>query len=320
MSKLLNSIAPGLVSSGVSTIGNLIGSGITAGQSYKYQQKLAEQQFGYNKQLLQMQMDYNNPKTQLDYYKKAGINPYAAIGNNTSVSLPSVGQGNVSVPDLSQLGSSAVNSYVQGTLLGSQKDLQVAQAQQAINQAQVYEQTKLKLAAETKNQNIQNDILSRTANDHVKLARAEVAMRWAQVGQNESQSALNELQAISMELTNRALPTQLSQSIAEQAGNIKLQYLQGSLTLAQTKAALAAAFKSSQEAYGVHLDNSITSRIADSYVDNYIKTNAKLQKEIEILTKQEKWYELEKLLGAVASGVGSAVGIGKLRSLSRVAE
>ncbi len=314
---ILAKVAPGLVSSGVSTIGNLLGAGMSASQSYRYQQKLAEQQFGYNKQLLQMQMDYNNPKTQLGFYKAAGINPYAAIGNNTSVSLPSVSQGNVSTPDLSQLGSNAVNSYAQGTLLGSQKDLQVAQAQQAINQAQVYEQTKLKLASETKNQDIQNDILSRSANDHVKLARAEVAMRWAQVGQNETQSALNELQAISMEVSNRALPTQLSQSIAEQAGNIKLQYLQGRLTLAQTKAALAAAFKSSQEALGVQLDTSITSRIADSYVDNYIKTNSKLQKEIEILTKQEKWYELEKLLGAVASGVGSVVGIGKFRALFR---
>lgn len=314
---ILSKVAPGLVSAGVSTIGNLIGAGMSAGQSYRYQQKLAEQQFGYNKQLLQMQMDYNNPKTQLGFYKAAGINPYAAIGNNTSVSLPSVSQGNVSVPDMSQLGSNAVNSYAQGTLLGSQKDLQIAQAQQAIQQAHVYEQTKLKLAAETKNQNIQNDILARSANDHVKLARAEVALRWAQVGQNETQSALNELQAISMEVSNRALPIQLSQSIAEQAGNIKLQYLQGRLTLAQTKAALAAAFKSSQEALGVQLDNSITSRIADSYVDNYIKTNSKLQKEIEILTKQEKWYELEKLLGAVASGVGSAVGIGKITKLFR---
>lgn len=317
MGKLLSSIAPGLVSAGVSTIGNLIGAGMSASQSYRYQQKLAEQQFGYNKQLLQMQMDYNNPKTQLGFYKAAGINPYAAIGNNTSVSLPSVSQGNVSQPDLSQLGTNAVNSYAQGTLLGSQKDLQVAQAQQAVNQAQVYEQTKLKLASETKNQNIQNDILSRSANDHVKLARAEVALRWSQVGLNETQSALNELQATAQEVSNRALPIQLAQSIAEHAGNIKLQYLQGKLTVAQTKAALAAAFKSSQEALGVQLDNSITSRIADSYVDNYIKTNAKLQKEIELLTKQEKWYELEKLLGAVASGVGSAVGIGKIRLLFR---
>ena len=311
------SILPGLVSAGVSTIGNLIGAGLSANQSYKYQKRLAEQQFGYNKQLLQMQMDYNNPKTQLGFYKAAGINPYAAIGNNTSVSLPSVSQGNVSSSDLSQLGTNAVNSYAQGTLLGSQKDLQVAQAQQAINQAQVYEQTKLKLASETKNQNIQNDILSRSANDHVKLARAEVAMRWAQIGLNETQSALNEFQATAMEVSNRALPIQLSQSIAEQAGNIKLQYLQGRLTLAQTKAALASAFKSSLEAYGVQLNNTITSRITDSYVDNYIKTNEKLQKEIEILSKQEKWYELEKLLGVVASGVGSAVGIGKARMLFR---
>ncbi len=314
---ILAKIAPGLVSAGVSTIGNLIGAGITSNSSFKNQQKLAAQQFEYNKQLMQIQQDYNNPKSQLGFYKQAGINPYAVLGHNTSVSLPSVGQGNVQTPDLSQMGTSAVNAYQQGTLLSSQKDLQIAQAQQAINQAQVYEQTKLKLAAETKNQYIQNDILSRSANDHVKLARAEVAMRWAQVGQQETQAALNELQAISMEVSNRALPIQLSQSIAEQAGNIKLQYYQGKLTIAQARAALAAAFKSTQEGLGIKLDNAITSRIADTYVDTYIKSNSKLQKEIEILTKQEKWYELEKLLGSIASGVGSAVGIGKLRVLTK---
>lgn len=314
---LFDKILPGLVSSGVSTIGNLIGAGLSGSQSYHYQQKLAAQQFDYNKQLLQMQQEFNNPKTQLEYYKQAGINPYAALGNNTSVSLPSVSQGNVSVPDMSQLGSNVVNAYSQGTLLSSQKDLQVAQAQQALQQAQLYEQTKLKVASETKSQDLQNDILSRTANDHVKLARAEVAMRWAQVGQSETQSALNELQAIAMEVSNRALPTQLSQSIAEQAGNIKLQYYQGKLTIAQARAALAAAFKSTQEGLGIKLDNAITSRIADTYVDTYIKSNSKLQKEIEILTKQEKWYELEKLLGSIASGVGSAVGLGKLRILTK---
>lgn len=314
---LFAKILPGLVSSGVSTIGNLLGGSMSGSQSFKYQQKLAAQQFDYNKQLLQMQQEYNNPKTQLEYYKQAGINPYAAIGNNTSVSLPSVSQGNVSVPDMSQLGSTAVNAYNQGTLLSSQKDLQVAQAQQALQQAQLYEQTKLKVASETKSQDLQNDILSRTANDHVKLARAEVAMRWAQVGQSETQSALNELQAISMEVSNRALPIQLSQSIAEQAGNIKLLYYQGKLTIAQTRAALAAAFKSTQEGLGIKLDNAITSRIADTYVDTYIKSNSKLQKEIEILTKQERWYELEKLLGIISTGVGSAVGLGKLRMLTK---
>lgn len=314
---LFAKILPGLVQSGVSTLGNLLGAGISGSKSYEYQQKLAAQQFDYNKQLLQMQQEFNNPKTQLEYYKQAGINSYAALGNNTSVSLPSVSQGNVSVPDMSQLGSNAVNAYSQGTLLSSQKDLQVAQAQQALQQAQLYEQTKLKVAAETKSQDLQNDILSRTANDHVKLARAEVAMRWAQVGQSETQSALNELQAIAMEVSNRALPIQLSQSIAEQAGNIKLQYYQGKLTIAQARAALAAAFKSTQEGLGIKLDNAITSRIADTYVDTYIKSNSKLQKEIEILTKQEKWYELEKLLGSIATGVGSAVGLGKLRILTK---
>ena len=76
------SAAGGLLSGGLSTIGNLLG----ANHSFKMQQKLAAQQFDYNKQLMQMQMDYNNPANQISMYRSAGINPYAALGNNTSIS------------------------------------------------------------------------------------------------------------------------------------------------------------------------------------------------------------------------------------------
>ena len=168
-------VGEGLISSGVTSLLNAFGSQLSADKQYQYSKKLAAQQFDYNKQLMQMQMDYNNPANQMSMYRQAGVNPYAALGNSTSISAGSVGLPSTPSYDLSQLGTNAVNTFQQGFLMKSQKDLQIAQAQQALAQTDVNNQTKLKLAADTKNQNIQNEILSRTSNDQVKLAQAEVA-------------------------------------------------------------------------------------------------------------------------------------------------
>lgn len=291
-----------IIAAGVSTLGNLLGGQLSASEQYKYQSKLAEQQFGYNKELLQLQQDYNNPKNQLAMYRAAGINPYAALGNNTSVSLPSVGQGSASAPNFGNLGTDAVNAYAQGNLMQSDKDLRVAQAQQAVSQAQMFEQSRLKLAEDTKNQRIQNHILETTANDHIKLARAEVNLAWAQVGQHETQAALNELLAIAQKTTNDALPKQIQMSLAESASRIQLQYLQGQLSKAQASAALAAAYKSECEAIGVKVDNRIKGALEFDYIENFVKQNDKLREEIERLSKENNWIELRNLLESINSG------------------
>lgn len=104
----LGSLISGLgsmLAGGISTIGNLAG----ANKSFKMQQQLAAQQFDYNKQLMQMQMDYNNPANQLSMYRSAGVNPYAALGNNTSISATSVGQG--SAPNMSNIGTVSQSRY-----------------------------------------------------------------------------------------------------------------------------------------------------------------------------------------------------------------
>lgn len=310
-------VGEGLISSGVSSLLNAFGSHLGAEKQYQYSQKLAAQQFDYNKQLMQMQMDYNNPANQMSMYRQAGVNPYAALGNSTSVSGSSVGLPSAPSYDLSQLGSNAVNSFQQGYLMQSQKDLQIAQALQALSQADVFNQTKLKLAADTKNQNIQNEILSRSANDHVKLAQAEVALRWAQVGQHETQSALNELQALAQTTLNKALPKQIEMELSEAASRINVQYLQGQLSKAQCQAALASAFESSCRAQGIQIDNKLQQRLANEYYDNYVEQNDKLRKEIEMLSKQNDWYAIEKVLGSVATGVASAYGVGKSAKIFR---
>ena len=314
-------VGEGLISSGVTSLLNAFGSQLSADKQYQYSKKLAAQQFDYNKQLMQMQMDYNNPANQMSMYRQAGVNPYAALGNSTSISAGSVGLPSTPSYDLSQLGTNAVNTFQQGFLMKSQKDLQIAQAQQALAQTDVNNQTKLKLAADTKNQNIQNEILSRTSNDQVKLAQAEVALRWAQVGQQETQSALNELQALSQITLNKALPKQIEMELAEAASRINVQYLQGQLSKAQCQAALASAFESSCRAQGIQIDNKLQQRLANEYYDNYVEQNDKLRKEIEMLSKQNDWYAIEKVLGSVATGVASFYGAGKagmiFRSLRR---
>ena len=93
----------GILGAGLSTIGNLVGNNI----SFSQQKQLAADQFNYNKQLMQIQMDYNKPSNQISEYRKAGINPYAALGNNTSISGSSVGQGNAS--NMGMLGSDEIS-------------------------------------------------------------------------------------------------------------------------------------------------------------------------------------------------------------------
>ena len=78
----ISDLGAGLVSSGISTAGNLFGGLLSSGISYRYQRKLAEQQFQYQKQLNQMAMDYNSPQTQMNMWRDAGINPYAVVGNS----------------------------------------------------------------------------------------------------------------------------------------------------------------------------------------------------------------------------------------------
>ncbi len=303
-----------LIAAGVSTLGNLLGGSLSASQQYEYQQKLAEQQFGYNKELLKMQQEYNNPKNQMAMYRSAGINPYAAIGQNTSVSLPSVGQGSAPAPNYGNLGSDAVNAFAQGNLMQSDKDLRVAQAQQALAQVEMFQQSKLKLAEDTKSQRIQNYILDQTANDHIKMARAEVNLAWAQVGQHETQAALNELQALAQTTHNTFLPRQILQELAESASRIRLQYLQGQLSKSQAAAAIAASYLSSCQAQGVKADNVVKNALQSEYINNMIKQNDKLRAEIEKLNKENDWYGLQQLLQSISTGLnilekGTSVGL-----------
>lgn len=297
-----------LIAAGVSTLGNLLGGHLSASEQYKYQSKLAEQQFGYNKELMQMQQDYNNPKNQMAMYRAAGINPYAALGHNTSVSLPSVGQGSVSAPNFGNLGTDAVNAYAQGNLMQSDKELRVAQAQQALTQAQLFEQSKLKMAEDTKSQKLQNHILETSANDHIKLVKAEVALAWAQVGQHDAQAVLTELQALAQKTHNSYLPRQLETSLAESTSRIRLQYLQGELTKAQASSALAAAYLSQCEAVGVKADNRLKHALEFDYIDNFVKQNDLLREKIVQLQKENNWTELKhtlETLSTLSSSVGS---------------
>ena len=136
MAGILGSLIPaaaGILSSGISTLGNLAG----AGKQFDYQQQLAAQQFNYNKQLLQMQMDFNNPVHQMSMYRDAGINPYAALGNNTSIGSSSVSQG--TAPNMSNIGSQAVSAFNSAYTVDSQRQQMLANARSSLSQSKALE-------------------------------------------------------------------------------------------------------------------------------------------------------------------------------------
>lgn len=301
-------VAP-LIAAGITTVGNLLGNLLgghsNASQQYAYQSKLAEQQFDYNKYFLQQQQNFNNPSAQMQMYRDAGVNPYASLGNNTSVSLPSSSQGSASSPgiDLSRLGSDTVSSYQAMQGLENEKMVQVAQAQQIINQAKVLEESRLKMIEDTKSQRLQNYILQTTSADHIQRVKAEVNLAWSKIAQHETQAALTELQALTQTIHNAYLPKQIEQSIAESASRIRLQYMQGQLTKAQASSALASAYESECRAQGFKIDNRLKNSLEYDYIDNFVMKNEKLKAEIERLSKQNNWTDLRNLLESVGSVV-----------------
>lgn len=299
-----------LLAGGVSTIGNLAG----ANKSFKMQQQLAAQQFDYNKQLMQMQMDYNNPANQILMYRKAGINPYAALGNNTSISSSSVGQG--SAPNMSNIGTDAVNSVngamqqlLAADMQPTNKQLALANAQQALTQSNLNNTNSAKAAAETDNQLLKNDILKYQSDDLKQQEQLKNDLYREQIANTSANTMMTELQAVNQNILNQNQQKMIDQQLAVDSARIELMRKEGKLNDSQAVAAYQQALKSAAERNGVEINNDILSRSANKIVNQNFADAVYKHYRAGIAEKDyknystDKWFDrIGKVLGGSESG------------------
>lgn len=294
----LGNVATGILSSGIATLGNLAG----AGKQFGYQQQLAAQQFDYNKQLLQMQMEFNNPANQLNMYRSAGINPYAALGNNTSVGTSSVGQG--TAPNLSDIGTQAVNAFNTAYTVDAQRQNLLSNARSALSQSKSLDADALKKLSEVKGIDMQNDILQTQAQDFKNKINLENKLIMSQIAATDTQATLNELYGVKQIAENANYRAIVTQQLAESASRIKLMAQQGELTKAQAVQCLAGAMLANAQTTGVNISNRTANALALDYIEKF-GLDIKEQKErIEHYGKENSWYELNHSLGNILNGLG----------------
>lgn len=297
----------GLLSGGISTLGNLVG----ANKSFKYQQQLAAQQFDYNKQLMQMQMDYNNPVNQMSMYRSAGINPYAVLGNNTYVGTSSVGQG--SAPNLSNIGTDAINSVngamqsiLSADMQPTTKQLAFANAQQALTQSNLNNANASKSAAETDNQRLQNDILQYQSDDLKQQEQLKNDLYREQIANTSAATMLTELQAVNQNVLNRNQQKMLDQQLAVDGARIELMRKEGKLNDSQAAAAYQQALKSAAERNGVEINNDILKRSANKIVNKHFSESLYEHYKANIARKDYENYNTDKWFNRIGKALGGA--------------
>lgn len=292
------SILGSIAGAGLSTLGNLVGNKISFGQ----QKELAEQQFQYNKQLMQMQQDYNNPVTQMRYWRDAGINPYAVVGDTTSISGSSVSQG--TAPSLHNLGGDAMQTFSQLYNLDSQKELMKAQAQAALSESKEKDALALKNLSDAKGKDISNDILSYQANDFKKQIALQNNLLRSEIAEKEQQAALLQLQGMKQIAENENYSKIVNQQLAESIARVKLMASEGRLNDAQAKTAIASAILMQAQTVGVKISNKTANALALDYIEEYGLSIDEKREEVQRLRKENEWYGWNHTIGSALQGVG----------------
>lgn len=310
---LLGSILGGVVGGGLSTIGNLFGGS----QSFKYQQQLAAQQFDYNKQLMQMQQDYNNPVNQMNMFRHAGINPNAVVGNTTSISGSSVGQG--SAPNLGNLGSEALQGFNRGFMMPSERQLALSNSQAALTQSDKNLADASRAAADvarlredTKGKQISNDILQYQSDALKEQEQLKNNLINEQIAATSTNTMLTELQAFGQNILNENQQKIFDQQLAESSARIELMRKQGNLSDQQAMAAYQQALKSAAERNGIEINNDILERSANKIVNQnfadavYKHYNAQMmRKQVEEFGTDKVFDRIGKILHGANEGSSS---------------
>lgn len=310
MSFLLGSLLSGigsLLSGGISTLGNLAG----ANKSFKYQQQLAADQFNYNKQLLQMQMDFNNPANQMRMYRSAGINPYSVLGNNTSVGTSSVGQG--SAPNMSNIGTEAVNSvngamqqFLAADMQPTNKQLALANAQQALTQSNLNNTNSAKAATETDNQLLKNDIIKYQSDDLKQQEQLKNDLYREQIANTSANTMMTELQAVNQDIFNKNQQKIIDQQLSVDSARIELMRKEGKLNDAQAVSAYQQALKSAAERKGIEINNDILKRSANKIVNQNFAMSVYEHYKAGIARKDYENYDTDKWFNRVGKALGGS--------------
>lgn len=292
------SLFSGILEAGLSTIGNLVGNNI----SFSQQKQLAADQFNYNKQLMQMQIDYNKPSNQMLEYRKAGINPYAALGNNTSISSSSVGQG--SSPNMGMLGSDMIQAFNQAYQADAQKQALEANAISALSQGKNNEADTIKKLSEKKYQDIKNDILAYQANDFKQKSALENNLIRSQIAETESKAVMNELLATKQVAENANYQKIVEQDLAESIARVKLMQAEGRLSQAQAVDAIAGAILKKAQAVGVNINNKTANALSLDYIEKFGLDMDEQKERIMHYGKENDWYEWNHSIGSALNGLG----------------
>ncbi len=292
------SLFSGILGAGLSTIGNLVGNHI----SFNQQKQLAADQFNYNRQLMQMQMDFNKPSNQMLEYRKAGINPYATLGNNTSISSSSVGQG--SAPNIGMLGADMMQAFNQLYQADAQREQAKANSLAALSQSKALDAEALKKTSETENQNIKNDILKYQSNDLKVKSALENNLIRSEIADNESKATLNELLATKQIAENENYRKIVEQDLAESVARVKLMEKEGRLTEAQAVDAIAGAILKKAQAVGVDINNKTANSLALDYIEQFGLNMQEQKEDIKHKQKENSWYEWNHSIGSALNGIG----------------
>lgn len=278
----------GLISAGVSTLGNIFGNSISYGQA----QRLQSRQFDFSKQLMQMQQDYNSPVNQMSLYRQAGINPYAALGHNTSISSGSVGAPSVSPFNL---GSQALGDYIAGSMQPADKQKVLVDIQKIINEGKKIDADTLSVIKDIDNKELQNDILFHQSDALKEREDIQNLILMTQRANLESQTTYNMLQAVGQNILNQNQQKIIDAQLANDIAQNMVLIAQRKLTIAQAKSAMEAAYYTAAQRQGQHLNNQVIERSVDSLVKSN-QWKAQLDKlNTDYRKKEVDYYEAETI-------------------------
>lgn len=302
----LSTLGAGLISAGVSTAGNLFGGLLSNGISYSQQRKLAEQQFQYQKELNQMAMDFNNPKNQMSLWRDAGINPYAVVGNTTSIGSGSVGQGSVSAPNLANLGSAAVDAFNNGFTIQSEKQKNVADAQAALAGSQLAKVQAQKGLEEAAGIKMDNEIKQYMADDIKLSQKLQNQLMLEQIANQSANTMMLQLQAVGQDILNKNQQKMIDSQLSEQGARIELARKQGYLSDAQAKAVYQSALETAARRNGILINNDILERSADKIVNGHFADALYKHYDAQLKRMDVENYGTDKWFNRIGTALGGA--------------
>lgn len=302
----IRALGAGLISAGVSTAGNLLGGLLSNGISFSQQRKLAEQQFQYQKELNQMAMDYNNPKNQMSMWRDAGINPYAVVGNTTSINGGSVGLGSVSSPNLGNLGTSAVDAFNNGFTIQSEKQKIVADTQAVLAGSELAKVQAKKGLEETAGLKMDNEIKQYMADDIKLSQKLQNQLTLEQIANQSANTMMLQLQAVGQDILNKNQQKMIDSQLSEQAARIELARKQGLLSDAQAQSAYQSALEAAARRNGINIENDIIKRSADKIVNGHYADALYKHYDAQLKRMDYENYDTDKWFKRVGTALGGA--------------